>query len=100
MTRHGTQVKTLPLADLGRMAQCGQCWQVPGKPCTPEGSHLARYIRALRRALITDAHITALTDALDAFTLATVVPDILANRCGEHVAEQQAGDRPRGSDSR
>lgn len=24
-----------------RRVNCGECWQVPGKPCTPEGGHVA-----------------------------------------------------------
>jgi len=31
---------------------CGFCWAPPGTPCTPEGLHLERYVRAYRRGLI------------------------------------------------
>ena len=38
-----------------RQANCPQCWQRPGPPCTvsgPPGDHLARWQRAERRGLI------------------------------------------------
>jgi hypothetical protein len=58
-----------------RLANCGHCWQVPGKPCTPEGDHLARFGRALRRGLITGPDLIAVLQTLDAFTNETVVID-------------------------
>ena len=27
------------ICELARLANCGECWQVPGQPCTPEGDH-------------------------------------------------------------
>jgi hypothetical protein len=67
-----------PLAEIcqaARQANCGECWQVPGKPCTrnPEGDHVARFGRAMRRGLLTGAELIAVLGALDAFTNATVV---------------------------
>jgi len=59
-----------------RRANCGECWQVPGKPCTPEGDHVARLGRALRRGLITGPEMIAVLQTLDAFTNATIVRDI------------------------
>lgn len=43
-----------PLAELFeavREVNCGECWQVPGVPCTrdPGGDHVARFGRAARR---------------------------------------------------
>ena len=35
-----------------RQVNCGECWQVPGTPCTPGGDHVARFGRAMRRGLI------------------------------------------------
>lgn len=58
-----------------RQANCGHCWQVPGKPCTrvPEGDHVARFGRAARRGLITGTELVVVLSALDAFTTATIV---------------------------
>ena len=58
-----------------RQANCGECWQVPGKPCTPEGDHVARFGRAMRRGLISGPDLLAVLGALDAFTMATVICD-------------------------
>ena len=55
---------------------CGERWQVPGKPCTPEGGHVARFGRALRRGLVTGPELIAVLQALDAFTSATIVGDV------------------------
>ena len=61
---------------VARLANCGECWQVPGKPCTPEGDHVARFGRALRRGLVTGPELIAVLQALDAFTSATIVCDV------------------------
>ena len=60
-----------------RLVNCGECWQVPGKPCTldPEGSHVARFGRAMRRGLVTGPELIAVLQALDAFTNTTIVFD-------------------------
>ena len=47
------------ICELARLVNCGECWQVPGKPCTPEGDHLARFGRALRRGLVTGPELIA-----------------------------------------
>ena len=67
-----------PLVVIARLANCGQCWQPPGDPCRPEGSHLARYIRAERRGLIPRAVLARLTEALETFAPDIVVPDSVA----------------------
>jgi len=43
------------ICQAARQANCGECWQKPGKPCAhdPEGDHVARFGRAARRGLIT-----------------------------------------------
>ncbi len=51
-----------------RRANCPQCWQRPGAPCTvggPDGDHLARWQRAERRGLITRDELTAVVRRLD-----------------------------------
>ena len=58
-----------------RLANCGECWQVPGKPCTPEGDHVARFDRAMRRGLITGPDLIGVLQRLVVFTTATIVSD-------------------------
>lgn len=63
------------ICEAARKATCGECWQVPGKPCTqvPQGDHVARFGRAARRGLITGHELVAILGRLEAFTTATVV---------------------------
>jgi hypothetical protein len=69
-------VRPLPeICEATRQANCGECWQVPGTPCTPEGDHVARFGRAMRRGLISGPDLLAVLGALDAFTMATVICD-------------------------
>ena len=56
-----------------RQVNCGECWRVPGEPCTPEGDHVARYARAMRRGLISGPELIAALQALGPFTAATLV---------------------------
>ena len=64
------------IREIVRQANCGECWQVPGKPCTPEGDHVARFGRAMRRGLIAGPELIAVLQSLDAFTSATIVCDV------------------------
>jgi hypothetical protein len=69
-------VRPLPeIRAAARRVNCGECWQVPGKPCTPEGDHVARFGRAMRRGLISGPDLLAVLGTLDAFTMATVICD-------------------------
>ena len=69
-------VRPLPeICEAARQANCGECWQVPGTPCTPEGDHVARFGRAMRRGLISGPDLLAVLGTLDAFTMATVICD-------------------------
>jgi hypothetical protein len=61
------------ICEAARRANCGECWQVPGKPCTPEGDHVARFGRAMRRGLISGQDLLAVLGTLGAFTTATVI---------------------------
>lgn len=56
-----------------RLATCGECWAGPGQPCTPEGDHVARFGRAVRRGLVTGPELIAVLNGLESFTTATVV---------------------------
>jgi hypothetical protein len=51
-----------------RQANCPQCWQRPGVPCTvsgPPGDHLARYQRAERRGVIGREDLAAVVAGLE-----------------------------------
>ena len=63
------------ICQAARQANCGECWQQPGKPCThdPEGDHVARFGRAARRGLITGPELVAVLADFDVFTTATIV---------------------------
>ena len=62
----------LPLDEIASEAlkvNCGagNCWAAPGQPCAcdrPGGKHLARFARARRRGLISDADLCAVLDAV------------------------------------
>jgi len=54
-------VRPLPeICQAARQANCGECWQVPGKPCTagPEGDHVARYAASVLAATALDSSTT------------------------------------------
>ena len=63
------------ICQAARQANCGECWQVPGTPCTPEGDHVARFGRAMRRGLISGHDLVAVLQAIPGFTGATIVYD-------------------------
>ena len=63
------------IREAARLANCGECWQVPGTPCTPEGDHVARFGRAMRRGLISGADLIAVLQGLVVFTNDTIVYD-------------------------
>ena len=76
MTAVVDQVRPLVvICAAARQANCGECWQVPGEPCTrnPEGDHVARFGRAARRGLISGRELVAVLGRLEAFATATVV---------------------------
>jgi hypothetical protein len=59
-----------------RQANCPQCWQRPGPPCTVSGlpgDHLARYQRAERRGLITRAELAAVAAGLEEIAAHVVI---------------------------
>jgi hypothetical protein len=66
------------ICEAARRVNCGECWQVPGKPCTadPDGYHVARLGRTMRRGLISGPDLIAVLQALVEFTSATVVYDV------------------------
>jgi hypothetical protein len=72
--RHPEEVTPLTPAAAALLVNCGQCWQRPGKPCWPWGSHLARYQRANRRGLLADDALAAVVAGLDVIAGHEIVP--------------------------
>src|SRR5260370_31977766 len=64
------------LAEQGaRRVTCGFCWQAPGEPCTAGGFHLARFLRAHRRGLITRAELVTVLATLTVIAEGAVVTE-------------------------
>ena len=63
------------ICQAARQANCGECWQGPGRPCTrnPEGDHVARFNRAMRRGLISGPELVLVLNALPPFSTNTIV---------------------------
>jgi hypothetical protein len=58
-----------------RRVTCGFCWQAPGEPCTADGFHLARFLRAHRRGLITRAELVTVLATLTVIAEGAVVTE-------------------------
>jgi hypothetical protein len=61
-----------------RLANCAQCWQRLGRPCTINGTpgdHLARWQRAERRGLITRAELAAVVAPLEVIAAHVIIRD-------------------------
>jgi hypothetical protein len=62
-----------------RLVQCTSCWQRPGLRCSrfyPPGDHLARFVTAEKRGLITRAELAALIEGLDVIAGCVLIPDV------------------------
>jgi len=78
MTMPETIPQTPPAAQSARRCPCPQCWAQPGCPCTvagPPGDHLARYLRAERRGLISRAELAAVIGGLDVIVGHVLIPE-------------------------
>ena len=67
---------TVTVTDLVRLANCPQCWQRPGRPCTVAGAagdHLARWQRAERRGLIGREDLAAVVAGLEVIAAHVIV---------------------------
>jgi hypothetical protein len=55
------------LCEVAVLAPCGQCWAPRGTPCSRgasgPGYHVARFARARRRGLLTEAELDVITNA-------------------------------------
>ncbi len=61
---------------------CGFCWAPPGTPCSPEGLHLARYLRAYRRGLVSREMMTSACLALPVVSPGQLVAEITGPAIG------------------
>ena len=71
--------RTATTAERARLVQCTACWQRPGRRCTrfyPPGDHLARFVTAEERGLITRAELAAVIAGLDVIAGCVVIPDV------------------------
>ena len=70
--------EALSVAERVRLANCGQCWAAPGRPCTvsgPPGDHLARWQRAERRGLIGREDLAAVVAGLEVIAAHVIIRD-------------------------
>ena len=51
-------------AAVALMVSCGFCWATPGTACGQDGLHLARYVRAYRRGLLSQEALTVICETL------------------------------------
>ena len=61
-----------------RLANCPQCWQRPGRPCTVSGTpgdHLARWQRAERRGSIGREDLAAVVAGLEMIAAHVIIQD-------------------------
>jgi hypothetical protein len=64
------------------IVSCGFCWAAPGTPCGDDGMHLARYVRAYRRGLVSRDELAVICEVLPQISAghvvseAVVVPDL------------------------
>ena len=61
-----------------QLANCPQCWQRPGRPCTVSGlpgDHLARWQRAERRGLIGREDLAAVVAGLEVIAAHVIIRD-------------------------
>lgn len=84
-------------AQAARQCSCGQCWARPGTPCqqSPEGDHLARYMRARRRGLIDAAGLRAVIENMVVLAVWMVVSSPCRSCYGDphdHPAQIDDGD--------
>jgi hypothetical protein len=60
------------------MVSCGFCWARPGAACGEDGLHLARYVRAYRRGLVSHEDLAVICAALSHVSGGHVVAEMPA----------------------
>jgi hypothetical protein len=69
-------VSAAEITALAVRVPCGFCWAPPGTPCAEQGQHLARYLRAHQRGLISKEVITSACLALPVVSPGQLVAEI------------------------
>ena len=65
-------------ADGARLVPCPLCWQRPGRPCTitgPAGDHLARWLAAEQRGVISRQALADAVGGLEVIVAHVIVRD-------------------------
>ena len=60
------------------MASCGFCWARPGDACAEAGLHLARYVRAYRKGLISQEELAVVCGPLEHVSAGQIVAQVAA----------------------
>jgi hypothetical protein len=60
------------------MVSCGFCWARPGDACAEAGLHLARYVRAYRKGLISQEELAVVCGPLQHVSAGQVVAQVAA----------------------
>jgi hypothetical protein len=63
-------------AALALMVSCGFCWAIPGTRCGEDGLHLARYVRAYRRGLISREALAGICEGLPQVSAGHIVAEV------------------------
>jgi len=58
-----------------RLVPCGHCGRRPGTGCSDRGEHLARFVAAQERGLITRTELASVAAVLDVIAWHVIVPD-------------------------
>jgi len=66
---------------------CGFCWAPPGTACAREGQHLARYLRAYRKGLISRELMTSACLMLPAASAGQLVTEVTGLAPGSAAGE-------------
>lgn len=67
-------------AAVALMVSCGFCWARPGSVCGAEGLHLARYVRAYRRGLISQEELAVICRPLAHASAGQLVAQVAATQ--------------------
>jgi len=72
-------------AALALRVWCGFCWARPGTACTGDGHHLARYIRAYRRGLISKQAMATVCESLPMASAGQLIADATTPASGSAI---------------
>jgi hypothetical protein len=87
-------VSSTELAVLALRVPCGFCWAPPGTACAAQGQHLARYLRAYRKGLISRELMTSACLLLPAASSGQIVTEIVVLAPETTGSDGDQGARP------